>query len=562
MPRLESHDELGIPWDDLADGRVHRLRKGRDFVRGAELVEEAAANAAARLGRVVRTFREIRWGMVYLWVQFVDHEVVIGEPCPCGGQLLQVNQNFAECSSCHATVALLRPRREKTEPGDVVTEDEPLLVGLFGAPALRAQKNGRRPRPEAVPSPPDPRRDLVRLGAYSQVVLHRFAGDERRERLYGHGLGPGNRRWLLVVDRPLVDGEPVPDRAYPAGFVHTVWSMPANFLGSLVDLAALDQGDAGLTVEDPLAGYEAPTDSGMPLGVPEPPSRLEELEELALFPLAGSEAKKAPRSVGLARTREGGEAVLVVVRGSDDGDAADVRCVPLEPFAGIVDVAALRGADPGTPLDELTVKPQAGPKPPDIRNDLTKLGAFTNVELFAGPREPGRERMRGWATLGGQRCLLVVDFPLRDGERIADGAWPGGWRHLVWSAPAGPLQGLLRKDAFADAEPEIRIDDPLAGFQPSEPAEGANGAVPSSLEDLLDVHLAGRGKGEEKKRETYLGHARTRDGETVLFTLRRTRQGGQESLRCVPLAPLEGVIDTEALFSLDFDAEQTALPQP
>ncbi len=84
MPRLEPHDELGLPWDELADGRVHRLVKGREFVRGAELVEEAAANAAARLERVVRTYREIRHGVVYLWVQFVHHEVVIGDPCPCG----------------------------------------------------------------------------------------------------------------------------------------------------------------------------------------------------------------------------------------------------------------------------------------------------------------------------------------------------------------------------------------------------------------------------------------------------------------------------------------------
>jgi len=80
MKHLEPHDELGLPWDDLADGRAHRLVKGRDFVRGAELVEEAAANAAARLERVVRVYREVRRGAVFLWVQFVHHEIVYGEP--------------------------------------------------------------------------------------------------------------------------------------------------------------------------------------------------------------------------------------------------------------------------------------------------------------------------------------------------------------------------------------------------------------------------------------------------------------------------------------------------
>ena len=143
MKHLESHDELALPWDDLADGRAHRLVKGRDFVRGAELVEEAAANAAARLERVVRMYREVRRGAVYLWVQFVHHEIVYGEPCLCGGQLLQVNLNFAECSSCKVTVALLMPKKEKVEHDDAPTEDEPLLTGLFGAQPVGAT-NGRR----------------------------------------------------------------------------------------------------------------------------------------------------------------------------------------------------------------------------------------------------------------------------------------------------------------------------------------------------------------------------------------------------------------------------------
>src|SRR5215216_999672 len=118
MP-LDPHDELGLPWDHLADGRVHRLVRGRDFVRNPDVVEEAAANAANRLGRVVRTFKETRWGVVYFWVQFVDHEVVIGDPCPCGSmELRQVNLYFAECASCKSTVALVRPKRERAVDDD------------------------------------------------------------------------------------------------------------------------------------------------------------------------------------------------------------------------------------------------------------------------------------------------------------------------------------------------------------------------------------------------------------------------------------------------------------
>ena len=46
---LEHHDELGLPWDEWADRRVHRLVKGRDFLRSSEAVVEAAQNAARRM---------------------------------------------------------------------------------------------------------------------------------------------------------------------------------------------------------------------------------------------------------------------------------------------------------------------------------------------------------------------------------------------------------------------------------------------------------------------------------------------------------------------------------
>ena len=237
MKHLESHDELGLPWDDLADGRAHRLVKGRDFVRGAELVEEAAANAAVRLERVVRTYREVRRGAVYLWVQFVHHEIVYGEPCVCGGQLLQVNQNFAECSSCKVTVALLIPKPEKAEHDDGPTEDEPLLTGLFGAQPVGA-RNGRRGARRSARQPAlqvvDPRKDLSRLGAYSKIVLYRWDADARRERLYGRALGPGGRPTLLVVDLPLAGGERIEDAAYPGGLRHVVWSVQAGPFQSLI----------------------------------------------------------------------------------------------------------------------------------------------------------------------------------------------------------------------------------------------------------------------------------------------------------------------------------------
>ena len=56
---LEDGDELSLPWDDLADGRVWQLVRGRDFFCNPREVDEAAKNAATRLGKAVQTVRSL-----------------------------------------------------------------------------------------------------------------------------------------------------------------------------------------------------------------------------------------------------------------------------------------------------------------------------------------------------------------------------------------------------------------------------------------------------------------------------------------------------------------------
>jgi hypothetical protein len=56
---LEEGDELALPWDDLADGRVWNLIRGRDFFCNPREVEEAARNAAVRLGKAAQTVRSL-----------------------------------------------------------------------------------------------------------------------------------------------------------------------------------------------------------------------------------------------------------------------------------------------------------------------------------------------------------------------------------------------------------------------------------------------------------------------------------------------------------------------
>src|SRR5262245_7045892 len=100
---LEPGDELGLPWDEWSDGRVWRLTKDREFITNPSLVEEAAANAARRLGKSVRMQSETRLDYLHLWVQFADHEIEAGMPCPCGRDDHRwVNEQLVVCGSCGA----------------------------------------------------------------------------------------------------------------------------------------------------------------------------------------------------------------------------------------------------------------------------------------------------------------------------------------------------------------------------------------------------------------------------------------------------------------------------
>ena len=492
----------------------------------------------------------------------------------CGGQLLQVNLNFAECSSCKVTVALLMPKPEKVEHEDVPTEDEPLLTGLFGAQPVGA-RNGRRGARRSARQPAlqvvDPRKDVSRLGAYSKIVLYRADVDACRERLYGRALGPGGRPALLVVDLPLAGGERIEDAAYPGGLRHVVWSVQAAPFQSLIRYEELS-GDPVLEVPGSLpdiSADEQPEASGNGAGataVDQPPDALEALEDACLFPSGRDESKKGTRLCGYARTA-GGEAVLVTVRynGPAEEEApeqADVRCVPLAPFGRAIDTATLFATEPGSPLPGARTcsKARRCRRP---KSDITRLGAFTKIELFSASADGTWERMHGLAVgPGDQPNLLVVEFALVQGERVKDDAYPGGWRHTVWSVPVAPFESFVRLDRLRDSPPDLVVEDPLANFQAAPPSEGKEERKlpPARLAELEDVRLFRYG-GQRKKKENFFGFARTMEGETVLVTVRYSQRDGERvhdpedprnpphELRAVPVGPFGEVVDTGALLS-------------
>src|SRR3712207_9105590 len=95
----------GLTWEQLADGRVWRLKGGKHFARGGmEAVKQEALMAGAALNRAVVTLRDDLGKWQYLWVQFAASEIAPGAPCPrCRERdVVRVHPRFAPCEACGA----------------------------------------------------------------------------------------------------------------------------------------------------------------------------------------------------------------------------------------------------------------------------------------------------------------------------------------------------------------------------------------------------------------------------------------------------------------------------
>jgi hypothetical protein len=107
--KLKEGEELGVDWDHWSsDYRPHRLKRKRDFDDvDPALIKLAAKNGAERLRKAIHTFDDPFFPEKFVWIQFADHKVVIGRPCPCGGRrLLRLHRNFARCATCNAQLLL------------------------------------------------------------------------------------------------------------------------------------------------------------------------------------------------------------------------------------------------------------------------------------------------------------------------------------------------------------------------------------------------------------------------------------------------------------------------
>ena len=122
--RLAEGDELGVPWEKFADGLPHRLKRNRDFPdMNPKAVRQAARNAAKRMDKAVQVLPD-RMGKnrsKFLWVQFADYEIALGEPCRCGGRrILRLHEFFGRCAACNALILFAST---DTDGDDSIDED-------------------------------------------------------------------------------------------------------------------------------------------------------------------------------------------------------------------------------------------------------------------------------------------------------------------------------------------------------------------------------------------------------------------------------------------------------
>jgi hypothetical protein len=108
----------GLTWDELVrDRRPRRLKRDKHFRGDVRSFQHEAAVAARDRGCTARVVRDDFVKNAYVWVQFFDLELPLGDPCSrCGSRrILRTHQHFGRCPACDATIAFL-PRRTSTDP--------------------------------------------------------------------------------------------------------------------------------------------------------------------------------------------------------------------------------------------------------------------------------------------------------------------------------------------------------------------------------------------------------------------------------------------------------------
>jgi hypothetical protein len=193
-----------LTWEALADGRVHRLKRGKHFRGDLRAFATSAALEAERLGKAVRTMRDEFGKLQYIWIQFADYQIPVGVPCPrCEAtELLRIHEFYGRCPRCSATF---------------------IFHGVLGEPGLAPAARG-------------PRADL---GLYTDVRLRFLDRENGVERWSGHGT-INDFRMLLIVEYPLdANGSRIEDDRHPGEFQHLIHRFPLDPFADALDFDAV-----------------------------------------------------------------------------------------------------------------------------------------------------------------------------------------------------------------------------------------------------------------------------------------------------------------------------------
>jgi DNA-directed RNA polymerase subunit RPC12/RpoP len=191
----------GLTWEELAaDRRVRRLRRGKHFRGDVRAVQHEAAAAAEAMGLAVRAVRDDFLRTAYVWIQFTDAELPLGEPCPrCGSkELVRTHEHYGRCPQCGARLAFLLG----------VTPAE-------GGVGTRAQSAKQR-RQEARLL-----RQRIDMFTNVRLVFDPEESDEEQEVWYGRGEYEDEALLLRVV-YPLREGARQPHPHSPEDELHYV----------------------------------------------------------------------------------------------------------------------------------------------------------------------------------------------------------------------------------------------------------------------------------------------------------------------------------------------------
>jgi hypothetical protein len=343
MPKLlrsGPDDDLGLPWNRLGDGRVWRLQRGRDYEVETDALARAAEVAGARMGKVPSLLPDrvprLKYWDDYAWIQFVDHDVLVGSPCPCGSdELVRTHPKYARCPACGAHLKLSTPKPQEQFADEAPVPSRPGPVGESEAKRAKALERGSyRSRWD----------ERFALEEYSDVVSFARYYKPRRERLYGFAVDPLGLPVLIWVLYPLDEGARRPHPEDPSVEFSRIHRWPIPPFGLVIDLGQMPSPSA--TGEVPERSFELPheIDDHRATG------RLHKFSRVKLVhqeDLPGRE-----RFYGHAVDQDGAASLIYVdypliggARVPDpDDDVGEVHFAyrwPIEPFGPVVDLSSL-----------------------------------------------------------------------------------------------------------------------------------------------------------------------------------------------------------------------------